>query len=723
MTKLIVAAASVAVVGAAVAGNSDWHGADGAYLNDTANWVNWVDPSSDTHRMRNYPSLDYTVRLSDDMWLRYMTIDYDDLKVTMDLAPYTLRMFNANNAYYSIYLGKKNSELEVLSGHLSTLGTDESVTNAVYVTAPSWGSDFNSKIHVTGANTVVDGSLKITKGRKNEIRVDGGATVYGGLFVNDGNNVCIVSGACTTVNCLHPGSPNTTTELALDLQRGENATTEMEGSELRIVDHAVVTNAARVAIGYKYNTVVASRNARLLVSGGAHLHTIGVKDNYNTIGMGGGSYGHRLDVLDGGTASFNGACFFFGQGWNADDEHRTHDNTMTVAGEGSFVNLNCGDWDNSNFIGLGHTCGNRLFVTNNGVVQARSLDIGGYRKNGTRNLSMTNCFNRAYVADGGVLRAANFGVGAWCHSDCPPGPEALVTSNVVEIAKGGRYESYSVGSGSWDNYSFLRIGGFPTDRDNLFLVNGGFVTNQWNLRIGFNGASRNMLKITNGGLFFQGKDIQMASASVKGGENVIWIDNGGVMTNSSSLVVGKENADDRTSMSNLVFVGDGGELYNKGEIRFYGWGQRLVVSNGVLACSHYCSFPYDVNAKNGNCLLRFAGTHPRATFHIGRFNSGTRILFDLPPRGFTTIPLTVEGEWRYDDTVSVEVGGVERCAAAGGGTFTLVKGYNAATMQGVFTAERLARYNAALGNLARLYLDGQYLKLKIKRLGLLLLLR
>jgi len=719
----VVAAGSVAFD--AMAANCDWNGADGANFNDSANWLNWTDPTTDTHRLRNVPSLDYTVKMSGDASLYYLTLDSDNLKVNLDLWPYTLRT-TLPGGNYSVFISKPNSELTVSSGHLKMLADSDAVTNGVYFSTGSYGDVLKAKMHVTGAQTTVDGTIVMNKGEGCEFRLDGGAKLYGGLDLNDRNNLGVISGEGTLVDCMGPGNTVNTLSRSLIVQRGYNSTTVMTNTELRIVDHAVVTNAGVLNVGCRGLSSVYSRFARFLVADGARVYFNGVKDNSNMISTGKNSCSNRMDVLSGGYARFSGSYFQVGVGWDAAESKRTFGNEVSVAGSGSTLELVGGDWDNSNFIGHGNTYGNSLYVTNNGVVYAWTLDVGGYRKNATSKLDVTNCFNRVYVADGGVLRASNFGVGAWSNKDCPPGPNAMVASNVVEIAKGGRYESIVVpqNTANWNNYSFLRVGNFPTDFDNTFLVDGGSVTNHRTVRVSNNGGFRNRIRVTNGGQFFQNGQMQIANAASLGHDNFLWIDKGGVVTNMNVLSMGYDDAADTTPKNNAVVVGEDGRLVCKSEFRMFGWGQRLAVSNGTFLCSSYLSMPYNNNTKGGDCALVMSGTHPSvSTYHI-QLRNRAKLRFVLPPEGFSTTPLTVTGNWTLtgEDPI-VEIAGIDRCAVHGGGTFKLITGNNNATMTSVFTDARLAAYRQQLPPNVKLYVNGKDLMLRVPACGTLLIIR
>lgn len=200
------------------------------------------------------------------------------------------------------------------------------------------------------------------------------------------------------------------------------------------------------------------------------------------------------------------------------------------------------------------------------------------------------------------------------------------------------------------------------------------------------------------------------------------VEDGGRIVSASQKTyqVGNTNQGSDADWNTTLWIGDNGRL-DAYYLRFYGYGNALIVSNGTVNVDYEFRTTYsNTEASGGRTRVTFAGASPRFVVNgqYCAFQRDATIRFEIPSGGYTTVPCEQTGATSsnkmsiMDCTLEVDA---EQYAKSGGGTLTLMK-----SNQSISISEaQLTAFQNGLPEGCRLSLseDGKELQLKVKGAG------
>ncbi len=450
-----------------------------------------------------------------------------------------------------------SSKALTFSGPISGTGDIVIQTNAVAL-APA--TDYVLSNNISGNGSLIKGGLaNLTLTGTNAVALNanvglsggGTLTIGGGVFSNlmtglnlpfstDGSTLVVSNGAryfnptnaaasyCQfkRTNCtLLVTGPNTVWN-----QGGDLIDMDLARNNFVITDGAVVTNTARVFVGFgssaNLNNLQISNGGRLFTTTGSHY--LGYSASSNAITIGG------TNAITGVPATWNtsaaGGLLSIGA-----QSAGANFNSLTVAAGGVFTNggITAGS--------VAGSCFNSLIITNGG--QVFTVAAGYIGSSGATNSGWVGGTNPA----NGVPSLWNVGAALIL------GNVAGAVGNVLRVDNGGVVTNVSGGSG-------LVVGNATgADGNTLIITNGGKMFISANgATIGSSGASGNALVLNNGMLM----DIGSAYVGTGGSNNTVTVTGNSVWDiGANSLYIGSSSGTS-PGLSNSVIVTAGGVLTN-----------------------------------------------------------------------------------------------------------------------------------------------------------------
>jgi T5SS/PEP-CTERM-associated repeat protein len=345
---------------------------------------------------------------------------------------------------------------------------------------------------------------------------------------------------------------------------------------LMLTNNAFVTNTASANIG---SSVGAKSNSVVITGVGSEWDpafgfVVGVSGSFNS-----------LSVMDGGKAT---GVMYVGQ--NASSSN----NAVVVTGPGS-------TWDKAAYTYVGENGrGNRLIVTNGGMVSSANVQIGTFGVSnlvvvtGTNSLwsfagmsiggpSVGGAFNGMLVSNGGTVGTTGVStIGSYASSN-----------SVVITGPGSR----------WTNASYFMVGyNYP---GNELIVSNGAVVSADSTYVGDNGGWQERLLVTGAGSlltnrsdFFHGR---------AGSSNQLIVANGGTLADN----IGYLGYGGFVPGVNQALVTDAGSIWkNRTDLNIGYNAQRsqLVISNGGKVFNEYAYIGNGISSSNNLVVITGPGS-------------------------------------------------------------------------------------------------------------------
>lgn len=626
---------------AAAADNTQWIGADGAALNDAANWSGDAPFSGvSANNMlfaKGTPSDDYTVRLDGDL-VSAGTWFYEDgpYRVTYDLGGHTLTFLSA----YSDHRHRGVTNI-VQNGTIAFTNAAGVVQNVNL-----WHSKSGYSLFIEGAGGFI-GNLSFADTGAKYLTVRDGGSYKGSLDARGAACEVTFTGGGTTA----------------DINGGRfNIGGIGWGARGLIADGASVTNISILNVG-GYDTYGAVGGASLTVSN-ATLVCRAPADSSPACTLGGGfsrknsdgvlqtwaSHGNELRLVDGAFADLNNKGVYIGGDWDSSS------NQLYVAGPATVL-TNAGQQVYGDFPLIAGQGGefNLVHFTDGARIYGGAISAGGQNKyfcSGRPTTAVTSRWNRVLVDKGAIVTTTGNLLAATRHYDDIKNGSltgAVITSNVFEFADGGQ--------GVLGRQ--IVVGCTPAATGNRFVIrDAGTVvdlspSSGARVCVGYDGASGNGLEILSGGVLTGVKEMNIGQAAAEDGAVVQYASNNYVRIEGANLALSDEGTarvqlGNFSNSGNRLWVGDGATLRCGGVI-VRGWGQEVVISNGVLNIgtdySHADGFRIGYNQNDtgstGEMRLSFYGTSPRLILGSGNggvFTNACSFAFQVPAGGYTVAP-------------------------------------------------------------------------------------
>ena len=479
--------------------------------------------------------------------------------------------------------------ISLLNGTLTINPTVDAVYPGNITGAGSLVKDGPNNLTLTGTNTVaLNASAGLTGG--------GVLTLSGGIFSNvmagaampfaaTGNTLVVNNGAhyfgpSPASGTQAPfGSSNCTLRVSgsnsVWNQGGDIIQLDLSGNKFLITDGALVTNAARIWVGYG----TPSGNASLVISNGGQLYTA-AGASY----LGGLAGSTNSSIMIAGTNAITGASALWDNGGSAGaltvgaKAAGDNYNTLTVGAGGVFTNAG-----NLTIGGVGGACFNSLIITNGG--QVFTLQAGYIGSSGSTNSGWVGGTNPA----NGKPSLWNLGAAALIL-----GNSSGAVGNVLRVDNGGVVTNVG-GSGVVVGYNLGANG------NSVVITNGGKVFTGTGVNIGQTGAAGNAIVINNGTLTVNAGTCFVGAAST--GNTATVTANGVWDMGGQYLLVGGSTGASPGS-NNSVLVTAGGAITNWGSNGIEvgpapgGLGNSLIATNGGRI--HMATGGIAVGAWNGN---------------------------------------------------------------------------------------------------------------------------
>ena len=640
------------------ADDSVWKGEDGAYLNDAANWEGtapFSGTSSNNMKFKNSPSNAYTVKLSDDL-VSAGSWSFNDMPVTLtwDLGGHSLT-FLANYNDHS-HQGWTNIIENGTIAFTNAAGTIQTVN--------FWHAKSGNALFLREGASFI-GNFSFSDGGTKTLDVRDGAQWRGRMGAYGYRCSATFTGAGTVADLANG-----------EFSLGGAANNENQAGEVTgyIADGAVVTNAGGLlvggTVGGKCHLVISnatfalapSNASSMAVIGGGGLTYVWGKDaNGNSVQIAtndNATCENTLSIVDGSVVDFANNRFSVGNsGWKM----RTgglgsHSNLVYVAGEGTVVTalLANADWPGV----IGHNGSwNQLHLTDGAYMRTGFLSAGGQCKQWGNNVA-TSCWNRVTVDKGAHLDSnATLLLGTRHVDDFKNGRAAIAlnASNVYEVVNGGKVTA-----------SGIEVGRLYCAKDNRFIVDGegsqlDLISNRY-IYIGSSGSPGNGFEVTGGAALTGVKYMKIGEeVYYQGDEQAV----GCTASNNYARIEGTTVEDIYTievgayyNGGNTLWVGDGATV-KAGGVIFRGFGQRLVVSNGLLRVAldnqtyqhglrpAWTETDYTAD-YSGKHTFEF-GKHTFEFYEQGRivngknmgcdFTNACKFVFHVPAKGYTEAPL------------------------------------------------------------------------------------
>lgn len=527
------------------------------------------------------------------------------------------------------------------------VGFDQfSSNNSVLVTSnASWNSSSTNIIGyagsgntltISGGGTVTDTEAFVgymNTSSNNSVTLTGGLWSNSGDFFlgyNGSGSLTIGGGTLTDFNGWigYSSSANNNSVLVTGSNALWSNSQQLSIGNLGSDNSLIISNGGRVmngSNGFAYGLIGAGANSSnnfVVVTGTGSLWSM---SDALSVGSGPNSSGNSLTISNGGKVqaadqSGNGVAFYIG-GYGAANSNRA-----TVTGPGSLFAVIGDAW-----VSADDNSGNQLSVLNGASMTASNLFVsyvpGGSSLPASSNNSVVisgsstvTLTGDTYVgwgghndtmtiASNGVLSDVNGWIGytntATNHSALVTGSNSLWSNSgtlTIGYLGGGNTLSISDGGSVTDTTAY--IGSNSTSSNNSVLVTGtnSLWTNSGDLFIG-NFGSSNTLNVAGGGRVLVGGNINIGSQEVSFNNIAVVTGSNTLLSNSSSLVVGRlgsynslllnagaqvrSGADSSIGAfgsNNSVLVSDNGTLWtNAGDlsIGFTGSFNNLTVSNGA----------------------------------------------------------------------------------------------------------------------------------------------
>ena len=662
MKRLVVICAAFAVAASvALADDSVWQGADGAFLNDAANWngtAPFAGTSENDMKFADSPSKAYTVRLSDDL-VCAGTWSFSAKPVTMtwDLGGHTMT-----------FLKRYNNHAHQGWTNVFENGT-VAFTNATgqLLEVCFWHQNGGAALSFGKGSSFI-GNFKFQDSGTKALDVHDGAQWRGNMIIPGIRSRATVTGEGTLVDLngtVHDQSGGT-------ISVGGNG----DEAVMEILDGAVVTNGVELCVGA--NEACSGDGSRLVVSN-ATLKLTGYKTYTNNQGnpqeqVKEFNIGHVLNqksshrnvvrLVGGADVDVSNACVRVGR-WSS------HSNLLCVADEGTvFSALKYGNNGNEGSdypLTVGQNGNwNEFRVTDGATALGGYVVAGGQLKNDSASSGTTSLWNRVTVENGATLNLLGELRAGWRHGDAignGAAAKSLFASNVIEITSGAQVTAARG----------IRVGTIPTSRDNRLVASGegttltlGSPSTTANVYVGEAGGSGNLVEISGGATISGVNELSVGYGtshlfddlvSATGSNNCFKIEKASLAT--ASIM----NFGYYCNGGNRLFVGDGASLEVAG-IRMHGFGQEIVVSNGVFTTKGYGFIPAYVGGSVGPVTNRVdgvayyrdaytaddSGRHRFSFYGTGRivkgqtydvspFTNACRFVFHVPAAGYQAAPL------------------------------------------------------------------------------------
>ncbi len=296
---------------------------------------------------------------------------------------------------------------------------------------------------------------------------------------------------------------------------------------------------------------------------------------------------------------------------------------------------------------------------------------------------------------------------------------AYITNNSCEVMNGGMFvveKKLTVGESGSKNYVAVGSRSLLTVPNDTIVISGK--------------GSGNYIHVHDGGRIEHGtreKPKQFYLGDKDSWDACLRIEDGGSVTTGdlwfgNAAQNGVDEAGAPIDYNNTVFVGTDGVLTLTGELKLYGNGNCMVISNGTFNSGASWRTVYENNAaKGGNTRIVFAGTKPQVTAQKAYLRLNAKFTFNVDAEGYQTVPLSVTNDLEFDGTCTAEYD-VAKYRRAGGGTLTLMKSANKEIVIG---EAQLAKLRETLPEGCKLILsdDEKELKLRVAGQGVVVIIR
>ncbi len=697
-----------AACGASVADVTYWKGDSEAYLNDADNWdgtAPFFGTSTNDMGFKNTPK-EYTVKLSGDLVCAGTWKFKDDYSATTwDLCGYTMTFLTgyASNEHR----GRTNI---VMNGTMAFTNANGVVQTVNFNSARAGAAIFLRQ----GATFI--GNVSFSDDAMKTLEVTDGAYMKGSISISGTAARGLISGSDTVVDLLADAC---------------NVGDEGVNSKMEILDGASVTNGTSLRVGATSRCrgssgelIVSNATVQLIGSGKDGL-SIGKSKDSNA------SHQNIVKFIDGANVDLSDNFARVGS-WVGCS------NLLYVAGEQttfkSYQNS-----DNPFTVGQNGSW-NEFHLTDGATMHGGYITAGGQLKSENTGSGSTSLWNRVTIDKGAKLNSQGELRLGWRHCDAigsGTAAKSLYASNTIEIASAAQVTAAKG----------LTIGAIPNAFDNKLIVKdeGSLLTlgeSGSNVTIGFDGGSGNGIEI-NGGASFSGLAKLLIGNEIHyrgdeelqatGSNNYFKVENTTIEASGVTYLGYFNNG------GNCLYVGDGAKMKVKG-VLMYGFGQEIVVSNGVLTTTSDTGL--QTAYKTGNYTEADSGQHKFSFYEQGRivldstntrygtFTNACVLAFHVPESGYTSAALESQGaplkfsddtEFVFDFS-SVSKDGVKNVP------LVAYTGSNAEGNRIVMSDELVAKANAAAvkarsGSKVKLSADGTSLTLRVGSAGLSIIVR
>ena len=654
MKKLMIGGCARACLAAAIAGaawsaNAEtyatWKGADGAYLNDAANWdgdAPFNGTSANGMQFTASESKAYTVKLSDDL-VSAGTWAFEDKPMTMtwDLNGHSMTFMT--NYHSHVHQGWTNI---FLNGTIAFTNATGTILESRFWHGKSGNAAFFRKAGYIG-------DFKFTDSGTKTLEVTDGTKWQGNIQAYGAGCRVTIAGDGTVVD-LRGERGNSGTNSRLEI--GGNG----DGALLQIFDGAVVTNGSWLQVGnagsYAGNdTQLIVSNATLSLNGKQAFEIGGSRvQTNNGVTTTNATQRNVVKFINGAMVDVSNSQVRVGNPFS-------NSNLLYVAGSDVVFTALSANSDCPFTVGQ-NSCWNTFHLTDGATMRGGYMTAGGqikpYATQGGENGSVS-IGNRILIDEGATLEMNGAVRVGWRHSDDignGTAAKSLTASNVFEIASGAKVTKASGG---------VLIGACSTAIDNTLVVRGtdtllNIGPSDKDISIGFDGGSGNGIEILDGASVTNFRDLRIASETHYRG-------NTDLMKTASNNYARIENTTLEPKQlvyvgfygngGNKLIVGDGAKLNVSGVV-MRGFGQEIVVSNGVLTTGSWGLQPgrtEEIESWVDGVQNKIAYTEGDSGAHrfsfygqgrivrgetnnVGAFTNGCVFAFHVPAGGYAAAP-------------------------------------------------------------------------------------
>lgn len=651
---IIIAVCAMATT--AGAGDAIWWGGDTGDINESSNWNDGAKLATD---YLNFGQ-DVTARMSADTTVfdpfgsKKSDETFAGRTVVFNMGGHTLRTVGADGAGKQYIKGNPETTFVFTNGTF-WCSKDGSATNSIYTHASN--TTTNMTIVAIGEDTTLVSGFSLKWNKAIALHILNGAKAYGALFglgypseIRGETSEVRFSSSC----CVGP-----TESSSFDTE----ASAPPHGSSL-LIDGATLASVDPASKGSIY------------------------------VGYGNYSYDNSLVAMNGATVAANNIRVGLG-GLKNGVLYTSSNNTFKATGAGTTVtapggNIRCGD---------GCSSGNLFLLDGGATAVTKYIQVGTGNANfaSSNNTFKASGAGTAVSAPSGAIRC---GYGQTLSNLFLVEDGAVVTNSYELFAGSGAATNNTFkvnGTGTMVVATRFVVGGYDaTSADSCgnsgILENGATMTNSvlWINVMG----SGNAMSIRSGAaatvsddVCLGGRNMGSTYAADCGANGRLEVVGAGTsLTSGKNFIIRNSTGD--ASKGQELFIGDGARVThdNNNGFRFFGDGNRVVVSNGTLAVKLLYANGCVVGGvayPATNSTFRIEGSNASLIAERIKDRNGTDYVlvgapifeFVIPEAGWASAPVAINQAFTIgDDTIiRIDAASARAFAKAGGGTVPLIR--------------------------------------------------